>query len=186
MSLQNEKYSELVEAISRQNERRINELSTAMIRGGILYLKVRFGAPHFIAEECAQNAFISLYESIRAKKIKNPELVASFFKTSAKNDFLKIVNKEKRAPLLPDNYDPVTSAEDSFEILKDDERKRKLDFCIEKLSEDKKEFITTIRENSSLSHEDLAKIFGYSTAKTRTLKSRIMKELRLCISKSMK
>ncbi|MBP3193208.1 sigma-70 family RNA polymerase sigma factor [Natronogracilivirga saccharolytica] len=182
MSASSSDYSNLIEAVLRDDRKTANMLSSDLMKKVILYLKVRMGAPQSIAEECAYQAFSDVFEVIRNDKITDRKSVFKYLLTASRNEYLRYVKSEKRADVdLLEKQDVIPEPASQLENLIDEERQKKLKICLEKLAPDHKRFIMNFFSVKNINLMEMGEKFGFSYAKTRTLKTRIMKELHHCV-----
>lgn len=177
-------YSDLIEAILRDDRTAANELSSDLMNRVIFYLKVRLGAPQSIAEECAYQAFSDVFEMIKNDKINDKKSILKYFTVASRNEYLRFKKIEHRT-----GHDPATKeylipepAEQLLNLI-DDERQKQLKKCLKQLPDVHQRFILTFFSNKIMDLQDLAKEFNYSYAKTRTLKTRIIQTLQECVNK---
>lgn len=157
-------------------------LSSDLMKRVILYLKVRMGAPQSIAEECAYQAFSDVFEIIRHDKITDRKSVFKYFLTASRNEYLRYLKSEQRVDAdQVEKEDFLPQPASQLDNLIDEERQKKLSACLERLSDVNKRFILSFFSVKSVNLMDLAEKFGFSYAKTRTLKTRIMQELHRCV-----
>lgn len=96
-------YSKFVYAIQSDDEPVINEMVPIIMSVLIKFLKVRQGADHHDAEDCAQNTLIQATEKIKTDQIENPNSVIYYClpqqRTSISN-FLRRIEKvtTKKSP----------------------------------------------------------------------------------------
>jgi len=178
-------YSGLIDAILRDDREAVDFLSADLMKRVILYLKIRMGAPESIAEECAYQAFSDVFEMIRNDRISDRKSIFKYFLTASRNEYLRFKKIEQRSDLDPsysENFIPEPAQQ--LQKLIDEERQKLLKKCLQKLSEDNRNFILTFFSSTSVNLLEISEKFSFSYAKTRTLKTRIMQELQKCVEKS--
>ena len=185
MSHSSSDYSQLIDAILRDDRMTADKLASSLLKRVILFLRVRMGAPEMIAEECVYQAFSVVFEQIRNDKITDRKSVFHYLITASRNEYLRFLRREKRgdSSLLEDETSFQEPAA-QLQNLIDDERQRHLDACLKKLSESNKRFILTFFSSKSVNLKEISLKFGFSYAKTRTMKTRIMQQLQKCIEKT--
>ena len=134
-------YSKFVIAVREDDQASINELVPVIMSVLIKFLKVRIGANHHDAEDCAQNTLIKVTEKIKNDQLDNPDSVIYYLFTSAKNEYYKYLKKIKEG-----NYDEVPESyiqnEEQLSKLLNEERLMILEFCMQLLKPNLKDYIT--------------------------------------------
>lgn len=178
-------YSDLIEAILRDDRVAADSLTSDLLDKVILYLKIRMNAPSTVAEECAYQAFSEVFERIRNDRITDKKTLLKYLITASRYEYLKLMKIEKKNVTdIEDNTLAHSTPADQLSLLIDEERQNLLKKCLDKLSQANQKFILTFFTYKTLDLTEIAKKFNYSYAKTRTLKTRIMQELQQCIQKS--
>lgn len=175
-------YSQLVDAIKKDNEKVIQKYVNVLTKILYKYLTVRLGATAEDSKDCVQNVLLSLVEKVRDDKISHPDALLSYVFTSARHDYLKRVEKHKE--VLEEEIDRNADSDsnnDQLEALLDKERTKTLDDCIEELKPKQREYIRYWFANASLDASDVAKKFGISVNNAWTRKHRIIKILQQCV-----
>ena len=177
-------YSELIEAILRDDRITSDLLVTDLLPKVILYLRVRMGAPESIAEECAYQAFSEVFEKIRHDKITDKKSLFKYIIMASRHEYLRMKKIDEKTDIeLDGNESLFPDPPAQLELLLDQERQNQLRICMDKLTELHRKFILTFFTSNSVNLMHVAEKFGFSYAKTRTLKTRIMQELQQCIQK---
>lgn len=177
-------YSRLINAIHQGDKAAADTLAHSLLKRVVVYLHVNMNASEDIAEECAHQAFLAVFEKIRENRIKDPKAILKYLVNASKNEYYRFIKQERktdRAALEDERLfqqDP-----DQLQNLIDEERQERLETCLEKLSNTNKEFIMHFFSSKSVELRQAGQIFGFSYAKTRTLKTRIMKQLQECVQK---
>ncbi len=134
------------------------------------------------AEDCAQNTLILVIEKIKEGKINNPDSIIYYLFRTAKNDYLKLVEKKRSY-----NYDELPPSHsqnaDQLRNLIDAEKNRILQFCMSKLKDDHYEYINYWFAKPDSTAEKAAEVFKISESNAWTKKHRIIKLLRECVKK---
>lgn len=177
-------YSQLIEAILRNERKAADELAASLIERVVIYLKVRMGAPQSVAEECAYQAFSEVFEIIRKDRIEDKKSIFKYFIIAARNEYIRLQNSEHKLDMDSTEmnsslYEPAAQLQN----LIDEERQKLLKQCLDKLSDLNKRFILTFFSDKSVNMIKIAQKFGFSYGKTRTLKTRIVQELNQCVQK---
>lgn len=177
-------YSEFVSAVLKNDEEKLNELSDVIFRVLIKFLIVRMDARSEDAEDSAQNALMLVIEKIRNDKLKNPDTLIYYLFTTAKNDYLKQLNRKKES-----NYEeiPVSVSEkpDQLENLLDEERLQILNYCMKKLRKDYYDYIKYWFDHPGDEAVAVANHFGISVSNAWTKKHRILQILKKCVRKNL-
>ena len=143
------------------------------------------GAPQSVAEECAYQAFSDVFEMIRRDKILDRKSILKYFITAARNEYLRLMSKEQKyEPDLDEDDFFLPEPADQLDNLIDEERQNQLNKCLNRLTEKHQQFILAIFSGKSVHLTDIAQRFGFSYAKTRTLKTRIIQNLQDCVKKN--
>jgi RNA polymerase sigma factor (sigma-70 family) len=170
-------YSELVISLLNGEQRRAEKLMEELIPKLEEYLRVVMGANKQAAEECAQQAFMNVYEHIMANKIKVPKYILSYLLRACKNEYIRYQNNEKRYLNSDDTFHQMVEPAQQIESLVDEERKALLKECLSELDPESREFISFFLKNPDASTKDASKHFNLTGGNVRTKKSRLTKQL---------
>lgn len=170
-------YSELVISLLNGEQRRADKLMQELIPKLEDYLRVVMGANKEAAEECAQQAFMNVYEHIMANKIKVPKYILSYLLRSCKNEYIRYQNNEKRYVSSDDTFNEMAEPASQVQRLMDDERKQLLKECLDDLDCESREFITYFLTNPDATTKEASRHFNLSGGNVRTKKSRLTKQL---------
>ncbi len=170
-------YSELVISLLNGEQRRAEKLMEELIPKLEEYLRVVMGANKQAAEECAQQAFMNVYEHIMANKIKVPKYILSYLLRACKNEYIRYQNNEKRYLNSEDTFHQMAEPAQQIESLVDEERKALLKECLSELDPESREFISFFLKNPDASTKDASKHFNLTGGNVRTKKSRLTKQL---------
>jgi len=170
-------YSELVISLLNGEQRRAEKLMEELIPKLEEYLRVVMGANKQAAEECAQQAFMNVYEHIMANKIKVPKYILSYLLRACKNEYIRYQNNEKRYLNSDDTFHQMVEPAKQIESLVDEERKALLKECLSELDPESREFISFFLKNPDASTKDASKHFNLTGGNVRTKKSRLTKQL---------
>ncbi|MDG5766374.1 sigma-70 family RNA polymerase sigma factor [Balneolales bacterium ANBcel1] len=178
-------FSLLIEAILRDDRVTADQLAPDLLNRVILYLRVRMDAPQKVAEECVYQAFSVVFDKIREDRISDHKSVFKYLMTASRNEYLSFIKREKRND--DDSADEMATLQqppDQLQTLIDQERQERLDRCLKKLPDEHRRFILSFFSSRPVDLSAIGKRFGFSYAKTRTLKTRIMQQLQQCVQKS--
>jgi len=177
-------YSKFVYAIQNNDQAVVNSMVPIITAVLIKFLKVRLGASHHDAEDCAQNTLIKTTEKIKNDRIDNPDSVIYYLFTTAKNEYYKQLNKLKEPTYeeVPDHY---SREGDQLNKLLNVERQRILKQCMSLLKKDLREYISYWFDNPQDDAAVVADHFGISVNNAWTKKHRILKTLKECCEKKL-
>lgn len=170
-------YSELVISLLNGEQRRADKLMQELIPKLEEYLRVVMGANKEAAEECAQQAFMNVYEHIMANKIKVPKYILSYLLRACKNEYIRYQNNEKRYLSSEDTFNEMAEPASQIQNLMDEERKQLLKECLDELDPESHEFITYFLKNPDASTKEASRHFNLTGGNVRTKKSRLTKHL---------
>jgi len=177
-------YSKFVFAVQHNDRVTINEYVPIIMSVLIKFLKVRQGAAHHDAEDCAQNTIINVTEKIKSDELKNPDTVIYYLFTTAKNEYYKYLNRIKEG-----NYDDVpnsfVSDGDQLSKLLNEERLKILERCMQLLKPNLKEYITHWFNHPRDEAAVVADHFNITVNNAWTKKHRILKILKECCEKKL-
>ncbi len=178
-------YSDLVEALRYGDEETANKLLKEVMPRLSDYLEVVMNANPREAKECAQQAFLDVYERIRKDKIKEKKYIFSYLITTARNQYLHYKKHQHRFSSDPDDiYYQVEPAE-QVESLIEEERMQVLESCLDQLDPHDKKLMIYMLANPDATTRQISKKFGLSGANVRTKKSRLTHRLHHCFKKKM-
>lgn len=177
-------YSTLIKAILDNDHQLVDRLSQSLQKHLVLYLRVRAGAPLHLAEEAVSACFTSVLQKIKEQRINDPESLLKYCMVSARRIYIRMHEKESRFEALDSEADYIADTqEDQLQVLIDQERQKQLEKCLDTLDTEKRDFILYLFQDNTMNMKEIAKKFGYSYAKARTLKSRIVQILNDCVHK---
>lgn len=178
-------FSELVEAIDKNNKSKVNRLLKSLTPRLVRFLQIHMNAEKQDAEDCAQQTLLKALESIREGSIRNPELILSFLLTSCRNNYLNLINKNKEQ--LNDDFSRGFGQKPrQLHALLNDERQKLLEWCLERLSDDYRIFIDYWFRYPDSDASDVATHFEISLNNAWTRKHRIIKKLNECYEEKSK
>jgi len=170
-------YSELVVTLLDGENRRADKLMEELIPKLEDYLKVVMGSDESTAKECAQQAFLNVYEHIMQNKIKVPKYVLSYLLKACRNEYIRYRKNENRFAYDEDVSSHMVEPAKQVEKLIDEERKQVLQTCLDELDEESRKFITYFMTNPDATTKEACKHFKLTSANVRTKKSRLVKQL---------
>jgi RNA polymerase sigma factor (sigma-70 family) len=179
-------YAHLIAAIREDDKGKTDELLSSLFPVLVNYLRVTMNAGEKDAEDCAQEALITVVENIRRNGIKNPESIFNYIITVSRHAYLRL-----RRGDIPGNYVDFSEAyhvaepAEQLDNLLDDERERFLEECIETLSKENRRMIEMWFQNPGRPSEEVARHFKISVNNVWIRKYRIIKILNKCIGKKM-
>ncbi|MTI88857.1 MAG: sigma-70 family RNA polymerase sigma factor [Balneolaceae bacterium] len=172
-------YSKFVTAIIEKDEKEVARQVEVIIPVLIKFLKVRYGASHHDAEDCAQNTLLIAIEKIHADELNSPDAIIYYLFTTAKYDYFKSKSKNKEI-----NFEEVPESHfkksEQLTRLIDEEKMTLLEECIEQLKADYKTFIEYWFENPASDASTVAEYFNISINNVWTRKHRVIQVLKSC------
>ncbi len=177
-------YSQFVKAIHENDTKELNEQSIVITRVLIKFLRVRMNASQEDAEDCVQNTLLLVIEKIRAEKLNNPDSIIYYLFTTAKNDYFKLLSKNKES-----NYDNIpdfhAKEPDQLKNLLNQERQDILNQCLNALKTNYLEYISYWFEHPGDEAIVVADYFNISVSNAWTKKHRILQILKECVQKNI-
>jgi RNA polymerase sigma factor (sigma-70 family) len=179
-------YAQLIDAIQKNDRRSTDTLLSSLFPVLVNYLCVTMNAGVKDAEDCAQEALITVVENIRRNGIKNPDSIFNYIITVSRHAYLRL-----RRDDIPGNYVDFSEAyhvaepADQLDNLLDNERERLLEECMQELSEENREMIGMWFQNPGRPSEEVARRFQISVNNAWIRKHRIIKLLNKCIEKKL-
>lgn len=170
-------YSLLVDPLRMGNHRKIDAALEDLILKLKQYLEVVMGANKQASEECAQQAFLNVYEQIRKDKIRNKKYIYTYMIKACRHEYIRYVKKQHTF-ISGENIDvEFTEPAEQIEKLADKERMEILKVCLKELDQESREFITHFINFPETTTKEASKFFNISEANVRTRKYRITKLL---------
>lgn len=179
-------YTQLIDAINENDSKTVDDLLSSLYPVLVNYLCITMNAGLKDAEDCAQEALITVVENIRNNGIRNPGSVFSYVITVSRHAYLRL-----RRDDMPGSYVDfeeayhVAEPADQLENLLDEERARLLEECVEQLSSDNRELIRLWFEDPDRPTQEIATHFNISINNAWIRKYRIIKVLTKCIEKKL-
>ena len=175
-------YAGLIEALKQNDSSGINKHLSTLIPRLHRFLTIHMNASKQDAQDCAQETLLLTLEAIADDRINNPDRIMSYMLTSCKNNYLKMVGKDKEQ-----NYEDVPTSQHhqpkQLNAVLEKEKKSILEHCIDQLKEEYKKFIKFWFTDPGMEAEEVAGKFGLSLSNTWTRKHRIIKQLNECYQK---
>lgn len=178
-------YSTFLKAYHSHDRQSLNEFITALRPRLIRFLEIHMGASKADAEDCVQQALLSLLRVIKKGAIKKPEKLHTYMLSTCRNIYL---NKKKK--ISEQLFDELPSQHlqhpDQLKRLIENERLEIVEQCIEKLNSDYRLFITFWFNHPTYKAKSIANHFNLSLSSVWTRKHRIIKQLKECFQKKIK
>lgn len=178
-------YSELANAFSENNTKKINELMTELRPRLISFLYIHMDASMEDAEDCAQNAFLKSLETIKNGQMRDTEQLLSFLLSTCRNNYLNSQSK-KKPHLVNRDLDQTKNPPKQITELLDKERQELLSQCINKLPNNYQTFIEYWFSHPGSTAKSVANHFKISVSNVWTKKHRIIKKLKTCYQNKIK
>ena len=173
-------YSELVEALQKNDESTASSLISEVIPRLEDYLTVAMGADKNAAQECVQQAFMDVFEQIRLDKIKESKYIFSYLIKSCRHEYLRYAKRQHRFNYEEEAINELYEPEEQLKNILDKERQRILKECLSELQEKSRTFIEYFIDKPDATTEEASSEFDLSGANVRTRKSRILSRLHHC------
>lgn len=173
-------YSELVEALHKGDDAKASELLAEVIPRVEDYLQVVMRAEKNAAKECAQQAFLDVFEQVRKDNIRNSKYIFSYLIKAARNEYIRYVKRQHKFEYDDGALNQVYETEEQIQNLLDEERKQILKKCLSELRKQSREFIEYFMDKPDATTVEAADEFDLSGANVRTKKHRILSRLHHC------
>lgn len=170
-------YSAFVEAVLNEDRKKASRLSGEILPRLIDYLQVVMSANYDAASECAQQAFMNVYEQITQNKIQKPAYIFKYLICACRNEYLKFIKIENRYLNSEETLMYMKEPAVQLENLIDEERMDMLNDCLDELDNDSKNFVLYFLQHPGASTNEVCDKFDMSNANVRTKKSRLIKRL---------
>jgi len=178
-------YSDLVEALREGDEETANQLLKEVMPRLEDYLKVVMNASPIEAKECAQQAFLDVFERIRQDKINESKYIFSYLITTSRHTFLHFRKSQHRFTYTHNENLHQVEPAGQISSLIEEERMKILETCLDQLDSDDRNLISYMLANPDATTKQISKKFGLSGANVRTKKSRLTHSLHHCFKKKM-
>lgn len=173
-------YSELVVALQNGDDSTANQVLDEVMPRLVEYLQVAMNAEKREAKECAQQAFLDVFEQIRKDNIRDHKYIFSYMIRATRNEFLHYKKYQHRFTSDPtETYHLVEPAQQIVSLVEED-RMNILEECLEELESDNKIFIQFFMENPEATTKQASRHFKITGGNVRTKKSRIVNRLHHC------
>jgi RNA polymerase sigma factor (sigma-70 family) len=179
-------YTQLIEAVRENDNKTVNILLSSLYPVLVNYLCVTMNAGTKDAEDCAQEAMITVVENIRNSGIRNPDSIFSYVITVTRHAYLRL-----RRDDVPGSYVDfeeayhVAEPADQLNNILDEERGRLLSECIGELNSESRDMITMWFEDPDRPTEEVAARFKISINNAWIRKHRIIKTLNQCVERKL-
>src|SRR5690554_1843369 len=177
-------YSKFVDAVLEEDEEVLSGLVKIISAVLIKFLLVRYKVNKQDAEDCAQNTLLIAIEKIRADKLQNPDSIISYLFTTAKNEYFKLLSKEKETGFA-DPPDTHIAEPDQLYLLLDEEKLSILEKCMAALKPDFRSYIQYWFQNADAEAAVVAQYFGITVNNAWTKKHRVINLLKECYEKKI-
>lgn len=170
-------YSLLVDPLRLGNHQKIDNSLEDLVLKLKQYLEVVMGANKQAAEECAQQAFLNVYERIRNNKIRNKKYIYTYMIKACRHEYIRYIKKQHTFITDENIEQQFTEPAEQIEKLADKERMEILRTCLSELDQESREFITHFIDFPETTTREASQFFNISEANVRTRKYRITKLL---------
>lgn len=176
-------FEAFIEAVKKGDQEEIRKWSDKLNRVLTDYLRIRFKAPLQDAEDCTQDAILTMMEVLGSGK-DLPQNPGGYLRSTAKYNYFRLAKSKKRfaseVEMETDN-----DGEDPAAILIKEEMKAILHKCIQKLDELQQKMIRFWMETPGIKADKVALHFEMSVSNVWVRRHRINKSLEECIRKNM-
>ena len=177
-------YSELVYALRQNEEGKANELAEEVLDRLEDYLQVVLNADEQDAEECAQQAFLNVYEQIEKDNIREEKYIFSYLIRACRHEYFRYTKEQHRFNNPMDGHEEhLVDPAEQVDNLMDEDRQQILEACLKELRDDRRKFIEYFIDKPDASTKQAAAHFDLSGANVRTKKSRILSRLHHCFKR---
>jgi RNA polymerase sigma factor (sigma-70 family) len=179
-------YIQLIDAIRENDSKSVNILLSSLYPVLVNYLCVTMNAGTKDAEDCAQEAMITVVENIRNGGIRNRDSIFSYIITVTRHAYLRL-RRDNVSVNYVDFEEAFHVAEpaDQLKNILDEERERLLMECIGELNNENREMIMLWFQDPDRPTEEIAARFKISINNAWIRKHRIIKILNQCIKKKL-
>lgn len=176
-------FTELVDALQQGDESKANELLKEVMPRLVDYLRIVMGADCVEAKECAQQAFVDVFDQVKKNKIKEKKHIYSYMITVTRNEFLTFKKKQHRFVSDPEEAFHQVEPARQIESLVEEERMKILRECLKELTEDNRKLMNYFISHPDEALKKVSKKFGLTNANLRTKKSRLTNRLHHCFKR---
>ncbi len=173
----------LFKAIYEKDEKEINRLTPVVLKVMVSYLRFTFSASEQDAEDCAQDTILKMMEVAQVRE-DIPENAGGYARQILKNYFLKTYRATTKE-VKTEQTDFDSKQKDPYDIFINQELKKILDFCLEKLEEIHRRFMSYILNNPDARAADIGTKFDISESNVWVRRHRIQKQLQECVRKKL-
>ncbi len=172
-------YSALVEALQNGDSRSVNDICFDSLNILKKYLIANMGASPEDAEDSVQQMFEYLIIKIREDGIENPGGLAKYMMKASRHAYLNHLRDYNL-----DDYEDLTNepfeTETQIWNLINEDRKKILKICVEKLKAHYKSLIEFLFKHPGADTHDVAENFNISVNNAWQRKHRVIKQLNMC------
>ncbi len=173
-------FSDLVIAIQTNEKEHINNILRLVVPILIDYLQIHFQASTPDAEDCVHTALADVIEQVRKSGVQDKRLFYRYLLKATKNEYLKIIRKEKIFAKSGLNYAPFEYRAEQLEQLIEEERQRILRQCLGRLHKSARSFIEFFLRHPELNNQEVADELDLTYSNVRVKKMRITRILHEC------
>ncbi len=178
-----------VQAAQEKDEREISRYSRSLIPRVTDYLKAVCGAPPYLAEEAATQAFNDVTNKLIKSEKAIDKDVLNYMLVAARNKYIELNKRDQNYEDLHRNAgddDYFLAPAEQIQNLMDEERKSILRICLRKLDRISRYFIMYTMKYPAQSLEEIGKKFNYTYGTARKKKSNIIQTLQRCFDSFQK
>ncbi|MEX0660807.1 MAG: ECF-type sigma factor [Balneolaceae bacterium] len=176
-------FSELVDALQKGDESKANELLGEVMPRLVDYLRIVMSADRLEATECAQQAFVDVFDQIKRDKIKEKKYIYSYMITTARNEFLRYKKVQHRFVSDPEMVPHQVEPARQIDALVEEERMKILRECLKELTQENRKLMNYFISHPDEAMKKVSKKFGLTNANLRTKKSRLTNRLHHCFKR---
>ncbi|WP_069131922.1 RNA polymerase sigma factor [Rhodohalobacter halophilus] len=172
-------YSELVEALQRNDRQSVNQICADSLVILKKYLIARMGATPENAEDAVQQMFEYLIPKIREDVIDNPGGLAKYMMKAARHTYLNLLRDYNFNEYEELAEEPVVPENQIWNLINDD-RKQILKHCIDKLKAHYRSLVEFLLTYPEADAADVAEKFDISVNNAWQRRHRVIKHLSSC------
>lgn len=180
-------YSELVDAVQKEDRSVVNEHFEELQPRLCAYLRATMDASPEDAEDAVQQAIMKSYSKLKEETVKAKKYFFKYLLQACRNEYLTLMKYENRRQGTPDDVpDYLVSPSEQVKNLEDEERQSLMKACIESLKEKYRDFVWYYCDQDEWRPKDVANHFGISHNNARLMKTRAIKKLSACVERKLK
>lgn len=177
---ENMDYSELVEAIKKEDMKKANELCATILPILKKYLMAGAGASPENAEDAVQRMFEYIIPKIQNDEIKSPSGILSYMLTGARHSYYKILKVYDLESFDPMNDQVVAEPDETWRLI-DEEKESILRWCLKQLKSHYRALIHFLFDHPNADAEDISEYFDISVNNAWIRKHRAIQQLNECV-----